>query len=389
MSVQIQIGADATQFDSVVQSLPAKVDAASKNMASKTSPLARSMGGVAMQVQDIAVQLQMGARGSTVLAQQGSQILSAFGAGGAIAGGVLAIGGAFLAMGQASREGFEKAAAAHADFLRQFQNGLLGSSEEVAATTQKISEQFGRLSETMANMWQNRSVSDVIAERFGGATFEEKWNQTAYQMEDLKALIAKGDAETINRAAQELQIIEAQLAGEKEKAAVMQLSLNLMREQEKINNSDLSPAAKKSALRLAEAKNALGLRNLIDDKMSAPEKPKSLLADLFENGGEKMAQRAGAIMDGIAPRLKEMANQSASRLRSFAGAIGMLKGDMDTSSGRGVFNPLRGDGSRQLSEMARQTAALQKAASSADKHTSLLQSIDGAIRSLNLAPRYS
>ena len=67
----------------------------------------------------------------------------------------------------------------------------------------------------------------------------------------------------------------------------------------------------------------------------------------------------------------------------------MLKGDMDTSSGRGVFNPLRGDGSRQLSEMARQTAALQKAASCADKQTSLLQSIDGAIRSLNLAPRYS
>ena len=59
MSVQIQIGADATQFDSVVQSLPAKVDAASKNMASKTSPLARSMGGVALQVQDIAVQLEM------------------------------------------------------------------------------------------------------------------------------------------------------------------------------------------------------------------------------------------------------------------------------------------------------------------------------------------
>lgn len=382
MSVQIQIGADATQFDSVVQSLPAKVDAASKNMASKTSPLARSMGGVAMQVQDIAVQLQMGARGSTVLAQQGSQILSAFGAGGAIAGGVLAIGGAFLAMGQASREGFEKAAAAHADFLRQFQNGLLGSSEEVAATTQKISEQFGRLSETMANMWQNRSVSDVIAERFGGATFEEKWNQTAYQMEDLKALIAKGDAETINRAAQELQIIEAQLAGEKEKAAVMQLSLNLMREQEKINNSDLSPAAKKSALRLAESKNALGLRNLIDDKMSAAE------AERARQQAEAAAMQRRQ-QEEAAQRAQEMANQSASRLRSFAGAIGMLKGDMDTSSGRGVFNPLRGDGSRQLSEMARQTAALQKAASSADKHTSLLQSIDGAIRSLNLAPRYS
>lgn len=65
-----------------------------------------NLGGVAMQAQDIAVQLQMGTQASIVLAQQGSQILSAFGMGGAIAGGVLAIGGALYSAQKAGEEAF-------------------------------------------------------------------------------------------------------------------------------------------------------------------------------------------------------------------------------------------------------------------------------------------
>lgn len=51
-------------------------------------------GAVAMQAQDVAVQLQSGARAATVIAQQGSQIASFFGPTGAIVGGVIAIGAA-------------------------------------------------------------------------------------------------------------------------------------------------------------------------------------------------------------------------------------------------------------------------------------------------------
>lgn len=50
------------------------------------------LGQVSMQVSDIAVQLDGGAKAATVLAQQGSQILQYFGPAGMIAGGVLAIG---------------------------------------------------------------------------------------------------------------------------------------------------------------------------------------------------------------------------------------------------------------------------------------------------------
>ena len=56
------------------------------------------IGMAAMQMQDIAVQMQMGTSASIIAAQQGSQMLSAFGAAGAIGGG-----GSALLLGQGAR----------------------------------------------------------------------------------------------------------------------------------------------------------------------------------------------------------------------------------------------------------------------------------------------
>lgn len=64
---------------------------ASAKAANRRSQLA---GQVGLQVQDIAVQAQMGVKATTILAQQGSQLLGAFGPQGAIIGGVIAIGAA-------------------------------------------------------------------------------------------------------------------------------------------------------------------------------------------------------------------------------------------------------------------------------------------------------
>lgn len=64
----------------------------------KTGNSMRGVSGVAgqlgFQLQDIAVQAQMGASAFTILGQQGSQIASAFGPGGAVFGAVLAVGAA-------------------------------------------------------------------------------------------------------------------------------------------------------------------------------------------------------------------------------------------------------------------------------------------------------
>jgi hypothetical protein len=78
-----------------------RVKAAERAVAQEQQALAKAMSGrsqkagqVGLQVQDIAVQAQMGTAATTILAQQGSQILGAFGPQGAILGGILAIGAA-------------------------------------------------------------------------------------------------------------------------------------------------------------------------------------------------------------------------------------------------------------------------------------------------------
>jgi len=62
------------------------------------------IGMAAMQMQDIAVQMQMGTKMSTIIAQQGSQLLSVFGPGGMILGGLVAVGGMLYSVQQAGVE---------------------------------------------------------------------------------------------------------------------------------------------------------------------------------------------------------------------------------------------------------------------------------------------
>lgn len=66
----------------------------SKNQRTATRSMRGQWGQLGQQVQDVAVQLQMGQNAMFVLAQQGSQIASLMGPGGAIAGGFLAVAAA-------------------------------------------------------------------------------------------------------------------------------------------------------------------------------------------------------------------------------------------------------------------------------------------------------
>lgn len=63
-----------------------------KNASSSRGAARANISNISYQAQDIAVQLAAGQRTSTIIAQQGSQLLSAFGVYGAIAGAVVAIG---------------------------------------------------------------------------------------------------------------------------------------------------------------------------------------------------------------------------------------------------------------------------------------------------------
>jgi hypothetical protein len=66
-------------------------NAAINTQTTSTSKLGQTAGQLGLQIQDVAVQAQMGTNAVTILAQQGSQIAGIFGPGGAVAGALLAI----------------------------------------------------------------------------------------------------------------------------------------------------------------------------------------------------------------------------------------------------------------------------------------------------------
>ena len=80
-------GLDISQFKTSTSAMVSAADGAGKAIEKVGRNGRRDLGGVAMQAQDIAVQLQSGTDAARVLGQQGSQIASLFGPTGAIIGG--------------------------------------------------------------------------------------------------------------------------------------------------------------------------------------------------------------------------------------------------------------------------------------------------------------
>lgn len=98
--------------------------------------------GLSWQIQDVAVQAQMGASALTILTQQGPQILSVFGAGGAFAGGLVAVGGLLATLVMET----DRATESLDDFLKRAETmgaveagrSLRDMSKSVSETEQEI-----------------------------------------------------------------------------------------------------------------------------------------------------------------------------------------------------------------------------------------------------------
>ena len=92
--VSITLGVDGKALTSGLNQVRQQVETFGKGTEAAAMKAARAKGmmagQVAMQAQDIAVQAQMGTNAMQIFAQQGSQVLSIFGPGGAIAGGRVA-----------------------------------------------------------------------------------------------------------------------------------------------------------------------------------------------------------------------------------------------------------------------------------------------------------
>lgn len=231
------------------------------------------IGGAAMQVQDIAVQLQMGTKLSTVIAQQGSQMLSMFGAGGAVFGGLVAVGGAFVTMGDAARKSLDetisgaKGLRGEIDLLAQG-----GSIDEVSAKLAAIGttgaaafKELNSFNTLKGGFW-----TELLAV-FGGPSGNEKFA-------GLQAGIMAGaegkqvlQQRLLDLSAQELAMAQLKAAGDEEALARMQQEIALAQELARIQRLNISDPAKAQLTADATSRSALGASTAKDPKKTAQD----------------------------------------------------------------------------------------------------------------------
>lgn len=197
-----------------------------------------ALGGMAMQFQDIAVQAQMGTRASIILAQQGSQLLSVFGPAGMIAGGAIAIGGAFYTMGEKAKDAFEEAKTNAKEFDAAMQLAVDGSTHDLIGALGKLTERSRDLKKEMQDMAQG-SIMPAIAEMVGGPKVTDRVQQNAD--EQAKALeyrkqLGQQLAET---SAMETQVAELRGLGHEKEAEALEREIKLKRELAAIGRMDV------------------------------------------------------------------------------------------------------------------------------------------------------
>jgi hypothetical protein len=170
-----QTADDLKKLGNEADKVAAKANTAASGAAKAASGRAAQVG---FQVQDIAVQAQMGVAATTILAQQGSQLLGAFGPTGAILGGILAIGaaatGVFMKMGDDTATVKEKA-------------------EKLAEAIDKIAENAGKMESEKIDMGRDAiaeaiELTKLLAQGFQAASNNEQLftNQALAEINNLK-----------------------------------------------------------------------------------------------------------------------------------------------------------------------------------------------------------
>jgi hypothetical protein len=150
------MGATKEQLDSVMATQRAtkefrKQGSAAKGAHGQLRLMRGGLGQVGHQVQDIAVQLQMGQNALLIFGQQGSQIASLFGQNGALIGALLAVGAALgtslapaLFSSKSAMEELEKATEDLSKFMKMDgANGIAEMSDELL-TLARISKDLAR-----------------------------------------------------------------------------------------------------------------------------------------------------------------------------------------------------------------------------------------------------
>lgn len=201
----------------------------------------RNLGQVSMQLQDVAVQMQSGVKMSTILAQQGSQVLSVFGPAGAVAGGLIAVGGLLYSMRQASQQAIA---------------AIQEDAANLDATFRVLSA--GGIVDMINGMEKMKKVSDTLKGEVNAppGILETGYRFFTGQRSDQEEVGIKSDAarkneetrdklikQILNTSKDELKIVQLRAYGQTEEAERLERKLAMAKELAKIEDAPVEVRA--------------------------------------------------------------------------------------------------------------------------------------------------
>lgn len=204
-----------------------------------------NIGMASMQMQDIAVQMQMGTRMSTIIAQQGSQLLSIFGPGGMIVGGLVAVGGMFYSMQEKGIEALKALKQEAAGFDKELRHLKVGGIMEMIDGMEKMQAKAADMSKEAASrsgggMWQ-ATARFFSPSRFENGKVINSYDEKRDVAADLAAKNEQGRKDLMDQivrtAEEELRIEQMRAAGRDAEADKLQREVAMRRELAKLDSA--------------------------------------------------------------------------------------------------------------------------------------------------------
>jgi hypothetical protein len=218
--------------------------------------------GISYQLQDIAVQAQMGTNALTIFTQQAPQLLSVFGGFGALAGGFAAVGGAAFTFGQKSSEAFRTvlndAAALNSEIGRLAGSGpTLESSLDAFTKIREAQKAMDAQSQSRQDGGGFGQMSQELLSLVGLA--ESNYDQTKESeiaTVALKKQQVRLQNEIVKASGNELKLAELKAAGNEMEVDALDRKLKLEAQIQKIKSFGLDDGAEskliENATRISE-----------------------------------------------------------------------------------------------------------------------------------------
>lgn len=305
----------AKETEQVMSAAQSRINQSTSTMGSSAgTSMKRNMGQMALQVQDIGVQLQGGQKLMTVVTQQGTQMLSVLGPGGMIAGGLLAVGGLVYSFGQKSKEAFETATKATGD-LRVQTSRLVGSAD--LPTMVKHMESLRDASKSLQDQRNelNHSYFGPLKALMAGQMPGTKNAELTKNIQDIGRSQAQSQLYSLELSDKELKIANLRAQGRTKEADEVERQLKLREKLAAIDALPFAPNAreqmKQNATLQSKAEAQAKVRGEVEkNKEAAQGLAAQMAAKEAQLSGRK--REAKKIMENEA--LRQRGNQIAQEL---------------------------------------------------------------------------